>query len=928
MIVGMTQRAREAFSRKWVLFIRQSSWAQRDFNPGSGDVQAKQMRYVERMNVRPDQVVTIDARGETGRAHVVREQFNVLLTLVESGAVGVLVLARLDRLGRNSVDSARVLAALAKHRGVLLVDGDLYDPRRPVDLFSLGLLSNSAEFENNARSDWLQRTRLEVARARKLAVPLPTGLTWADHKDPYFLQKLEEAGLTEWTDRADEHRAVVQRPWGELRVFPYPDRAVYDAAQLRMQWLLETQDLAEVRARIRDRQSGWPRRGEIPLVRSRVFSTHSKIEWVGVEYIALAMWYRSLALYTIYGYEAHTLAEGADDATASAFAVRVPRAFPSFAEPEDLPRVEELLARAQGKPWKASVPVRDHLLPNVRCAVPYRGGPCGRHMTGTGSGTERRYGTFCRHPNPNWGASHLIEEPVIEVMLAALGAEEIKRSVDSLRLDRSAVLKRYGAAQEEVARLKAEAEAALDMSIKAGAKKQRGVAARLLAKHVDLTGEKEEAERTLELVRGEEGEIRAVTDADYARVLALAADLPGLVERARAEPLVLRRLIGELIRAVHVKPLAHGVLEVEVEFPTGVRVRRVVETDPAVSSQPQRVYAVHRLEGGASAGEVADELNGALPKFLARTPTFVRFSARRVETLRAMHVHGGDVLAREGEGLTAVAIAQRYGVPEADALEAVLLGHLGPASWAPERTLAVVPTEAELAWSLPAWGRRRVAEEHGWPVEDTGTIREVGDALGLSREEVLSRVGRCSGAVALPARRLWVRRSEAADPEGAYHAAMRAARPDLDPIWWVLVSEAVRMVGASRNTIHKTFPCARPVYGTASEGPWYAWLHPDLVAERMPPDLARAVENLGAGYDVQGFLPLMEVVQELNQKFGIRAEWSLREAVRLGRVTSVVARHNDRKGLQTTYLLVPAEIRAATDLQDVRRWFLGRERER
>jgi DNA invertase Pin-like site-specific DNA recombinase len=915
---GFTRRAQAAFKRKWVLFIRQSTMFQRLHNVGSGDVQAQQHRHLERMDVRDDQVVTIDARGESGRAEIVRHFFEELVRLIETGTVGVLVLARFDRLGRNSTDSARVLNLLAKHGGMLLVDGRIYDPREPHDQLTLGMQSNFAEFENRARARWMQLARLAVARRLQSVIPVPTGLTWADVTDPSFCARMEAAGLADWLVRTKEHRAAALRGETRLHVMPYPDREVYDAARLRLDWLLETQDLAAVRARIRDPLSGWPRRGMVPLVRSWVYSAQLAPEWIPVEYSDQEAWYLSPALYTIYGYAARALAE-ADEAPLSEFAVWEPHAFPSFAAPEDRQRVVAFLERGQSKPWKAKTPIRDHLLSNVRCAKLRDGRPCGRRMTAVRDGPVRLYGTFCRHPRPHGRASLRIEEPVIEVMLAAFDPTEIRRAVEGLRRDRDAVLKRRSEAKAMLDSLEAQARAAMDLAIEAKAEDKARLEKLYKERHADLATKAMDMERSLAALCEEEAAIRAVTDEDYKRVLALASDLPSLIERARVDPPLLRRLVGELISAVHVLPLAHGVVELGIEFPTGVRVRRLVETHPANSTQPQRLYAAHRFAKGASADAVAAELG----QFLQRNPSFTRFKARRVETMAAMHVHAGDIPPREGEQQCPRALAARYGVPEALALEATLQGILGPASWADTGTLAVVPTDREVAWAFPEWGRRQVAAQQGWPVEDTVTIPEAMDVLKLTRSAVEARARRTSGAHAFPAYRVWVRKSHVADPEGALTATLRDARPDLDPACWVPMRVATKQLGVARATVRAHFPVVQPGFGPNREDSWYAWLHPDQVAEHTVPSLVEAVAALGVGYDPEEFLLIGAVANDLTSRVGCGGEWALREAARRGHIVTVRARQSDHRTVAKTYVHVPAAVRTASSGGVVRAWLRG-----
>jgi DNA invertase Pin-like site-specific DNA recombinase len=923
---GFSAKAQKAFERQWVLFIRQSTIHQRLVNVGSGDVQAQQLRTMERMNVRPDQIVTIDARGESGRAEVVRKHFEELIHLLKTGLVGVLVLARFDRIGRNDEDTGRVLRLLAKQGGMLLIDGRIYDPKEPTDKLSLGVQSAFAEYDNLARARWMMLARLAMARQLKARIALPTGLVWANPRNEVFRTRLVSAGLGGWLERLGEHRAIIGREPVQQLVFPHPDREIYDSARLRLDWMLESQNLSELRARIREPGSGWPRPGKVPVVRTSIYSPDHVPLWIPVEHSELADWYLSPALYSIYAYAAQSLAD-ADDLPIAEFSVWEPGAFPSYAEPEDLERIQSFLSRAPSKPWKSSLKSPEHVLPNVRCGrVRENGTPCGRQMSSTGSGGERRYSTCCRHAAPSGSVSHVIEDPVLEVLVAALRPEEIKTAVGTLRLDRDAALERRNAAQLQRDDLKAGAEAALELTIEAQARKHPELVSHYMRRHSELTTQAAEAERKLAVLCMEENQIRAVTKQDYTRVLALATDLPRLVQDARSNPSVLQKLVGELTRAVHILPLAHGVVAVDIEFPTGVRVRRVVETHPTRSSQPQRLYAASRLEAGAKPADVADELNRALATIYQRAPSTRPFNARRVKTMAAMHIHGGDVPPREGHALDRNAIAARYGVSPAEALEAILQGELGPASWTSEGELGVVPTSDEAAWVFVEWARREVAAQKGWSVDDTVTVVEAVEALGLSRENVLANAERCSGPVRMPARRVWVRRSEAADPEAVVRARLHELRPDLDPTWWVALKQAPQRAGRSRETLKKHFPVARPGFGAGGVKSVYVWLSPDLPLPWQAPSLAEAVQALGGEYDPNDFVPLTKLAADLRSRVNFRNEEALRSAAREGRIVSVRVARTGR-GLPTAlYVLVPPDVRTAESAEVVRAWLGHRSR--
>lgn len=920
MFGGMLKRVEQAFTKLCVLFIRQSTISQKLFNTGSGDVQFQQMRHLEKMNVAQSQIITIDARGESGRAEVERQHYQDLIRHLETGTVGVLVLARFDRVGRNRADSDRVLRLLAECGGVLLIDGRLYDPRQPQERFSLDLQSSWAEYENRARMLWLMVARLSMARRMRTAVPLATGLVWFPVRDASAVARMRGAGLGEWLDRLSEHRAMIGYEPSPRYVLPYPDRAVYDAARLRIQWLLETQDLAEVRARIRDPRSGWPRPGLLPLVRSSVYGAEKLVSWLPMEVSSMATWYLSPSLYSIYAYTGRALAEH-DDIPLEENTIWEPHAFPSYAEPEDLVRVKAILDRGSGQPWKRRVPYVEHLLPNVRCARPRADGrPCGRRMAAVGQGGDARYATQCSHPGTNGNASRMIEGPVVTTVLEAWRPDAVRASLEALRVERDATLVRRSDLKRHYDTVVAQARAARNLAIEARAAEDGSGAGAFMDRQRELEGEARSVERELAGLEAEEGAIRGATEADYARVMELASDLPRLLEAARSEPETMRRLIGELTEAVHVRPIAHGVVEVHVQFPTGARIRTVVETHPTVCSQAERVYAARRLESGASPEVVAGELNEALAALRERAPSNQPFSPRQVGTMAAMHRERGDEPARDGVGLSPSDVAEHYGVTEGEAREAVLRGRLGPAGWSEGAELTVVPTEEEAGRAFPTWARTRVAAVRGWPAEDVVLVEDIFRELGIPRAEVLRRAGLCSGREVFPRRRLWVRRSEVTDPEAVLRERLRAARPELDPERWERLTAASERLGFSRHFLRQKCEVVTITWSSSSESAVYVWLGPDVLDRLDAPALEQEVARVAPGVDPSEFVLLGPLVRDLTRRTGTNMMWRLRTAIDRGRIESVTAARKGRGGPTSTYVRVPPHVRAASDKAVVISW--------
>lgn len=207
-----TGHAGSLSTRRIVLWIRQSTAIQRQRHLGSDQVQRQQMRYLEPLGVTPAMVDIIDARGESGQGGAAKPLFHQLLRDVEGGEVGILVLARHDRLSRSDADSTRMFDALARRRALIMVDGHVYDPSEPNDELVLKMQAAVAQYENKARARWMMLTRLALAQQYAFRIRLPTGLVWASPSDPAYVARLQAAGLGDWLTTAGESRVRCRPP--------------------------------------------------------------------------------------------------------------------------------------------------------------------------------------------------------------------------------------------------------------------------------------------------------------------------------------------------------------------------------------------------------------------------------------------------------------------------------------------------------------------------------------------------------------------------------------------------------------------------------------------------------------------------------------------------------------------------------------------
>lgn len=144
--------------------------------------------------------VIVDAGVSGGKALVEREGGGRICAMVEAGAVDVVIVAKLDRLGRSAVDLLSTVESW-QGRGVGLQSLDLgLDTSGPMGRMVLGMMSVFAEFE---RAQIGERTRVALAHAKAQGAQLGA----------------EAFGWSRDAGRSDAHgRQVVEAVAGEVAV--------------------------------------------------------------------------------------------------------------------------------------------------------------------------------------------------------------------------------------------------------------------------------------------------------------------------------------------------------------------------------------------------------------------------------------------------------------------------------------------------------------------------------------------------------------------------------------------------------------------------------------------------------------------------------------------------------------------------------------
>ncbi|MET0397367.1 MAG: recombinase family protein [Longimicrobiaceae bacterium] len=921
------QRAIRALGRKVVLFIRQSTPDQKRDNPGSEQVQRLQLEHVERLGVKPENILVIDARGESGRGEIVREKFEQLVQLVESGVIGMVILARYDRLGRNDTDSARLYNLLAKQRALVMVDGRIYDPAEPSDDLILGLQSKFAEYENRARTRWMVLTRMALARMLKAPVNLPLGLVWASPEDTVYVQRLREAGLLEWIADLSGHRAFHQRHYQTRYVLPDPDRALFQSVVLRLRWILEEESLRGVIRRI-ETDPDWPVPGMVPRKPGFSFNPEQMAEWVPVNRSILEIWYRSPALYGIYAFRSRVLEDQEEGGAGGTYTVWETNAFPSFAGAVDYPRVRRILssgARVFGVRYPGP---RLHPLPSIRCAhVTSRGTMCGSKLTACyqADGTYRYASSWCKgrgHTDASIGPE--LDDLVIRIVLSVFRGDALRRAMDSLRAHGGGILSRRTEVESRVARLQMRVQGAVDRELDARAADNVEDQSFWMGERERYRIDLVRAERELaELVR-EEGRARALRDTELEKLVALASDLPRLLERARGIDGKARAILADLITEIYVRRVTRYVMDVEVEFPTGARVPGRVFTRGMTSTQPQRLYAAMRLAAGASQDEVAKEMNDALAAVWERAPHRLRFDADRVQTAALLNENSEPVQPREGTPQGVRELAVRMDCHPTRVLEAVLEGALGPAAWTTDG-LTVVPKERELDRAFPEYARGKIAGQRGWAVLDILPLAEVVTVKGAERQRVQRLARQTNSLVRDDSGRVWVHRKgiEAGALQRCVQAALERLHPELAVEYWVPMREARRILGgATEKQIRLRAITATPGSGHQGALSRFVWLSPAEVERLGTKRITEVVAAMGENVQMEDFLTVNATYEWMRARFACGTLSMLSDALRYGRVFRVRARPATGGALRL-FVRIPRVLQESTDPALLRAWLAG-----
>jgi len=172
--VTATHLARNAY-----LYVRQSTLKQVLNNTESGARQYALRQRAATLGWPAAQIITIDVdQGHSGASAADREGFQHLVAEVGMGRAGIVLGLEVSRLARNNADWHRLLEICALTSTLICDEDGLYDPGEFNDRLLLGLKGTMSEAELHFIRARLRGGQLSAARRGDLKMGLPVGLVY------------------------------------------------------------------------------------------------------------------------------------------------------------------------------------------------------------------------------------------------------------------------------------------------------------------------------------------------------------------------------------------------------------------------------------------------------------------------------------------------------------------------------------------------------------------------------------------------------------------------------------------------------------------------------------------------------------------------------------------------------------------------------
>ncbi len=364
-----------------------------------------------------------------------------------------------------------------------------------------------------------------------------------------------------------------------------------------------------------------------------------------------------------------------------------------------------------------------------------------------------------------------------------------------------------------------------------------------------------------------------------ARVRALAADLPTLLERSRDVHGLTASLVGSLTNSIAIASLSSHVLLIEIVFLDQTVARRLVVSGRFFCTQPQRAAAFALRSSGVDAKVTLQQLTPTSTRF----PAYRVWTAREMDTLALFHRYFETASERPGPHQTVRQLGRALTLDEADVRSVVLMGSLGPLRVDDAGAWLLSPTEEEMQQVSIDRARRSIARTRGWRVSDCYTTSELAVSLGVSGTSVTNTLMNYPHA-------------SARDLVGRIFLNQRAL-PDK---WRVRPDTAARVA----ETIQRAF------------------------------ETTRCAIVVAAGHDASmadDFIPIGDLVHQLRANTGRCSQASLSNAARKGSILQVsYDGPTSRPNTKPPKVLIhcPPAIRDSRDPQVVLEWMGGRARQR
>lgn len=752
---GLVKRLPDLVLKGVALLIRVSTPAQLK-NLGSIEWQREQVEFLHAHELVIDDLKVYEG-SESASGQKFRPQFERLLRDIRAGTVGLVVVADVDRNARNESDSEELYSALADVGGIVVERGQFYDPRDASHRVMLRIRSAISQYDNDNRVFRFMTAKALLAKSLSLAIPLPTGLIWADPNSTEYTNALKAAKLQdEVNERVMEgNRTAVERGEITLRIMPYPDADVYKACSLALAWIIETRDLTEVLTRIASHPS-WPRPGEFPVVREstvRLSGEHPELPPVTWERVVartdgreelgrarIANWMKRPALFGIYAHHIKSVA----DLLPKEDSARVwePQAFVGFRDSSeyDVVRTIGKTKRRFDRRGKKSGP-RSHAIPLLRCSHPISGTErCNRTLTvihpSTGTGYDV-YGHFyktgvCQLRGHGFKVPMAADKVLIDTVTSLLSEKEIAHQLRQIDSGNGSAARAVARAAQKVAGLQDKLDFAEEQAFQAGQSKRTDRKAHWLARHEKILEDRQRAERELTRLKATSIESDRLSKEEHEAVLALAHDLPELIERAQAHDDLLAQLMGSIVACVYARRIGWATYQLEIELYSGERFHHVFWTRRTLASQPLVVWTRAQLGQWADpaqrtlvtaeeaaievAAKAAAELNNILGEKARPRWTADRvFSAVLSNSSEPTQLHGPQSLS---------SFCHDHAITKEAALKELLAGSLGNADLR-EGEFWMAPSDAQVHYVFPLVARRAVAESFKAPVDDVALVTEL-----------------------------------------------------------------------------------------------------------------------------------------------------------------------------------------------------------